>query len=1386
MMRLHYIVFAIVAITGLGATWLLLPSNSETGLIHLKEKRLDTARATFEELLKKGDYSLDVVMPLVDIYLQYGETDKAIQLLEKFSDRGNSSPEVITKLAQVNRAAVRLPEYMHALETLAQAQHNPETLRQLAPVYRYFDRRDSLARMLEWLAESGKATDAELAELAQIKASAGDPASAMETLKRLDQLKHGKLDRTSLELWVRLLIDTGKQDEAFRRAQIYTKAHPDAESVRYFSSVFARRGLPRLGLDVLQQHPDLTSDPEYLKDWIDFEVALGQNDRAWSQLESKYRNAALDERLLGVFTQLALKRNRPEDAFSAGAQHRFETVPPLVLASLTEAFFLHGNQQRVTDILRLAGTDFLMQQPLLGARIGIQTGDTALASRFMTAAAASTQPIERLALADLYIGQSRPDAARSILSATRFDGLDPSAASAVSDAWMRVGAAAEGADQLGIRGASTPTDKLFVPWLLLTLAAGRDQEALEGLQHSGGVLPEVNTWRDLFHVAFDHKCLRSAVFAAGQLFSREPSDANRELLGQVSFAAGNYQQALAAYRPLRGRNAGTYANYVASLLAAAGPKPVETAGEIRSELVTYWTTALQKPDEQKGAMYALLDLREWNVVLPALETAAASSEELIPLLLETCQHANAQSRAIAFVTRRLETLPVTGPRYESLVWWLIESAGKRTAEPYVMALAGTGSENWIENAVTLLDDSGRSAEAREFILKNRNRFKQGGEVEQRMAYRLLTVGDLQGGAQLLFRNASAAGPDEQRTRDVVELAGRTNLPDIVAWLKTRAETADSDTRPHWLHYLLQVNAPSAVLDVIGQQRHDRVATVVAGLDAASRLHLPQTVEQLSAEVLQRASDTPTLRAAARALTSADLLAKAEYVWSRVLAADGSDAEALRFLAVRASARGETEKALGLFARWERQRDLDASTALSYAELLRSTGRTIEATHQFQLALMLAQANPSASAEAVRAYALFRLNRVSEAFAAYDALRSSGALSSDFGADYAALLLESGASDRALEVARSCANKDDNLRCRLLEAEILASKQHLNEAVAAAGTAVGKSGRDPQALASLASLSERLGRERAAASLLSEAADKNRDDRRLAESLRRIMLSGASRVHAETELRTISGFQQQLWNKVDGSINLNGAVRLLLSDNTVTFKNASGAPAATRSFGEAGVEWRGMNGLDLQTKLSATGRGIGVSGALGMPDERGRTDIRVQYARPAWDIAELLSVGGVRDALELERSYTLPGATVVRGIAALRQYRSIETAEHSTASWGVATAVQHRLTRKADIFAEYMLDTERRLETAPSPFLVNREVHAGSVSGHKSFGKYIDLIGTAGLSADRLGGSGPFWAVEASGQPRAGARFQLFVDRRRYTQSTTHNATRVGGGLTWRF
>ena len=233
-------------------------------------------------------------------------------------------------------------------------------------------------------------------------------------------------------------------------------------------------------------------------------------------------------------------------------------------------------------------------------------------------------------------------------------------------------------------------------------------------------------------------------------------------------------------------------------------------------------------------MYALLDLREWNLVLPTLESAAAVSEELVPLFLETCQHANAQPRAIAFVKGRLESLPETGRGYESLVWWLIESAGKRAAEPYILALAGTGSENWIENAITLLDESGRiRPQAREFIVKHRTHFRQGGEVEQRMAYRLLSMGDLQDGAQLLFRNASAAGPDEQRTRDVVELAGRTSLPGIVEWLTKRAETADADSRPHWLHYLLQVNAPSAVLNVVGQHRHESVATVVAGLDAAS-------------------------------------------------------------------------------------------------------------------------------------------------------------------------------------------------------------------------------------------------------------------------------------------------------------------------------------------------------------------------------------------------------------------------------------------------------------------------------------------------------------------------------------------------------------------------
>ena len=83
MVRSYYIGVALIALIGLGLSALMLPRDSEIALIQFKDKYFTDALSSYEKRLADGDWSLEVVKPLSDLYLQYGEIKKAIRLMER-------------------------------------------------------------------------------------------------------------------------------------------------------------------------------------------------------------------------------------------------------------------------------------------------------------------------------------------------------------------------------------------------------------------------------------------------------------------------------------------------------------------------------------------------------------------------------------------------------------------------------------------------------------------------------------------------------------------------------------------------------------------------------------------------------------------------------------------------------------------------------------------------------------------------------------------------------------------------------------------------------------------------------------------------------------------------------------------------------------------------------------------------------------------------------------------------------------------------------------------------------------------------------------------------------------------------------------------------------
>jgi hypothetical protein len=103
--------------------------------------------------------------------------------------------------------------------------------------------------------------------------------------------------------------------------------------------------------------------------------------------------------------------------------------------------------------------------------------------------------------------------------------------------------------------------------------------------------------------------------------------------------------------------------------------------------------------------------------------------------------------------------------------------------------------------------------------------------------------------------------------------------------------------------------------------------------------------------------------------------------------------------------------------------------------------------------------------------------------------------------------------------------------------------------------------------------------------------------------------------------------------------------------------------------------------------------------------------------------------------------------------------------------------------------DYAFDSEFRIGSGRNPAalpLVDREVHSASVGVTKSLARSLELSGAAGYAVDRLGGSSPFFSVNARYAPRGHLGAQALYDRRLYLLGTARTVTTFGAGLWWRF
>ncbi|HFC53245.1 MAG TPA: tetratricopeptide repeat protein [Gammaproteobacteria bacterium] len=216
----HYMVVLVVALALLGG-YLVYPRSPELALMRYKNKQYTAARAEYERLLEEGNSSADVVVPLSELYLVYGDMNRAVDLMERFVEANPDNLEARIYLGKLYQQTQRPHDYLGNLEKRAEVQPSEEALRNLSQLYNAEGRIGQQIEVLKRIVQDYDAKPQDYKDLAYLLAAEGDMVSASDVLRRLGREYPSAFDERVREFLVSLSLDLGQYEGALEYLRGY-------------------------------------------------------------------------------------------------------------------------------------------------------------------------------------------------------------------------------------------------------------------------------------------------------------------------------------------------------------------------------------------------------------------------------------------------------------------------------------------------------------------------------------------------------------------------------------------------------------------------------------------------------------------------------------------------------------------------------------------------------------------------------------------------------------------------------------------------------------------------------------------------------------------------------------------------------------------------------------------------------------------------------------------------------------------------------------------------------------------------------------------------------------------------------------------------------------
>lgn len=832
--------FLAIAVFGVGVGVMLIPDESSTAFISLRDQNISDAIYRYEKLIEKEGYQVRYVDALSRAYTLKGDVRKALTLVEAFVRLNPDRPDALRQLATMYQMTQQRAARIAILEKLAALEETPETLIELLNYYQLMGDTQNQARLSTQLYTRYPELMSEPPiRLSKILAGQGDLKKAADILIQDYAKRSESYSQNEIIFLVELLLNIGHTHEAEKITQ---EQFSDKKSKSLnpsfalaLAGLFTDRNFVDYAYSLIAPLAQKTQQPKLLAEEVRLQVLLEQNRTILDNERALFQ--ALDKN----------KKPHPDivAAFLSAAVARVDIPSILRLLKVNTTILTKTHWTQIAEVAAQNGRPEQVREML---------------AYYLAQNPEGHEDFPALALG-LNTAQNSADALKKLMSRHQKGLLDTQERLSLARILTLSQQNEAAVEVIGVFNKNTVfSNGDYLPLVniyLLTNSAKLGLELFNNINASPYKKPSAfHVAHKLLQVAVDRKELANVI----AWLKAEPFDTRLQ------------QMSRDLYFVSLDNNLDEMAYEVANFMYD------QQTSEEHAQMLLW--SALQIGKEKA----ALLKVDEKYLELPSFETIN------VVLLARKASTDKSAAKKLAALVRTIVNDPLrTDVRKQEVLFLLIENKQHSMALPYLKEIAfKEKSSAWLFAYIEAAAKAGKTSEAASLLSKNYSKLALTEEEKTNFAFYFLEGGATKEALTLFKLTAAEYGPRSTAAENLVYLWSISPDQADLQWLYKQAQVASENDVSLWLGYMLDLEAYERVMTLIDSRYGAKIPDNILKHRLVAGLESSENIDKIAAQLkgyISRTSDAAELSDLGLRLIQAGKIDYAVLAFERALELD---------------------------------------------------------------------------------------------------------------------------------------------------------------------------------------------------------------------------------------------------------------------------------------------------------------------------------------------------------------------------------------------------------------------------------------------------------------------------------------------------------------------